>query len=236
VPRTNPLRAVFLDVGGTLIESQPSPAYVYAQVLSKHGPPLRGEQVAPIFQAVWTEMTEAQPRGLDRYHLVKGGERAWWGEFVRRVMELLQHPASWRQVLDELFDAFAAPDLWHVFPEVREVLTTMRSRGLRLAVISNWDSRLPALLDSLELREFFDDVLVSAIEGVEKPAPAIFQRAIARAGVSVGESLHVGDSPLDDYRGAESAGMRALLVDRAGIFGEGYDRVADLRGVDAFLD
>jgi putative hydrolase of the HAD superfamily len=236
VLRTNPLRAVFLDVGGTLIESQPSPAYVYAQVLSKHGPSVRGEQVAPIFQAVWTEMTEAQPRGLDRYHLVKGGERAWWGEFVRRVMELLQHPAPWREVLEELFDAFAAPGLWHVFPEVREVLASMRSRGLRLVVISNWDSRLPALLDTLELRGFFDDVLVSAIEGVEKPSPTIFQRATARAGVSAGESLHVGDSPLDDYRGAESAGMRALLVDRAGIFGEGYDRVADLRGVDGFLD
>jgi putative hydrolase of the HAD superfamily len=236
VPRTQPLRAVFLDVGGTLIESQPAPAYVYAQVLSKHGPPLLGEDVEPVFRAVWTEMTEAQPRGLDRYHLVKGGERAWWGEFVRRVMERLQHPAPWHEVLEELFAAFASPRLWHVFPEVREVLASLRRRGLRLAVISNWDSRLPGLLDSLGLREYFDDVLVSALEGVEKPAPAIFERATGRLGVQPSESLHVGDSPLDDYRGAESAGLCALLVDRAGIFGNGYDRVADLRGVHEFLD
>lgn len=229
------LRAVLLDVGGTLIESRPSPAHVYAQVLTSHGPAVSGDEVAPVFRAVWAEMTEAQPRGLDRYHLVKGGERAWWGEFVRRVMARLEHPAPWSEVLEELFEAFAGPELWHVFPEVREVLESLRGRGLRLAVVSNWDSRLPGLLASLRLNHFFDAVLVSALEGVEKPAPAIFRRAAERLGVEPRACIHFGDSPLDDYRGAESAGIRAVLVDREGIFGNGYDRVSDLRGVHAFI-
>jgi putative hydrolase of the HAD superfamily len=133
-------------------------------------------------------------------------------------------------------DAFADPALWHVFPEVAEALERLRTRSLRLAVVSNWDSRLPALLDRLELTGFFDEVLVSALEGVEKPGTEIFRRAAQRLGVDPARCLHVGDSPLDDYRGAESAGMRAVLIDRAGIFGNGYVRVADLRGLYDLLE
>ncbi|MFI5142445.1 MAG: HAD-IA family hydrolase [Thermoanaerobaculales bacterium] len=228
-------QAVLFDVGGTLIESRPSPAEVYAEVLSRRGPPVASEQVAPVFAQVWAELTQLHPMGLDRYSQLKGGEREWWGAFLRRVLASLAHSAPWEPVLNELIDAFAEPSLWHVFDEVPEVLDHLRSRGLALAVVSNWDSRLPALLDRLGLAGFFDTVLVSALEGVEKPAAGIFHRAAARLGVTAADCLHVGDSPLDDYRGAESAGMRAVLVDRHGAFHNGYLRVRDLRGLDDIL-
>ncbi len=224
-------RAVLFDAGGTLIEARPGASAVYGRVLSRWGPEVDESDVAPIFQEVWSELTQAHPRGLDRYHLLKGGEREWWGEFLRRVLARLDHPAPWEPVLAELFEAFADPALWHVFPEVGEVLATLSSAGLRLAVVSNWDSRLEALLGRLGLAGFFDATLVSALEGVEKPGAEIFRRAAARLAVAAGECVHVGDSPLDDYRGAESAGMRAVLVDRAGVFADGYLKVADLRGL-----
>ena len=223
--------AALLDVGGTLIECRPSPPEVYARVLSRWGTPVAAEAVAPIFRSVWTEMTQEHPRGLDRYHNLKGDEWAWWGQFLERVIVALAHPAPAAAVLPELFEAFADPELWHVFPEVPAALGELRARGLRLAVVSNWDSRLPALLERLGLTDRFDAVLVSAIEGVEKPAPEIFLRAARRLGVDPAACLHAGDSPLDDYRGAESAGMLPILVDRAGSFGNGYRRVSDLWGV-----
>jgi len=222
-------QAVLLDAGGTLIEARPAAPEVYAATLSRWGSPVDAREVAPIFQEVWTELTQLHPRGLDRYHHLKGGEWEWWGEFLRRVLTRLGHPAPWEPVLQELFDAFADPTLWHVFPEVAEVLASLRSDGVRLAVVSNWDSRLPGLLDGLGLSEFFDELLVSSLEGVEKPGTEIFRRAAGRLGVPVTACLHAGDSPLDDYRGAESAGMRAVLVDRAGLFAHPYLRVADLR-------
>ena len=218
-------------MGGTLIESRPAVAEVYARVLSRWGAAVTASEVAPVFREAWTELTQVHPLGLDRYHGLKGGEREWWGELLRRVIVRLRHPAPWAPVLDELFAAFADPALWHVFPEVVEVLGRLRARGLPLAVVSNWDSRLPALLDSLGLAGFFDAVLVSALEGVEKPEVEIFRRAAERLRTAAGACVHVGDSPLDDYRGAESAGMRAVLLDRAGIFAIGYLRVADLRGL-----
>jgi putative hydrolase of the HAD superfamily len=224
-------RVVLFDVGGTLIESRPAPPGVYAQVLSRWGMAVDASQVGPVFQRVWTELTQLHPRGLDRYHHLKGGEWEWWGEFLRRVLSALGHPAPWEPVLRELFDAFAEPSLWHVFPEVDEVLVALRGRGYRLGVVSNWDSRLPTLLDRLGLAGHFEVVLVSALEGIEKPGVEIFRRAAARMAVSARECLHVGDSPLDDYRGAECAGMNTVLVDRAGVFDNGYVRVNDLRGL-----
>lgn len=235
MPTTVPRRGVLLDVGGTLIESEPAPPEVYARVLSRWGPVVSGEEVAPAFRATWVELGELHPPGLDRYHLRKGGEREWWGEFVRRVVGRLGHPAPWREVLEELFAAFADPGMWRVYPEVTEVLEELRRRRLRLAAVSNWDSRLPSVLAGLGLDRHFDAVLVSALEGVEKPSPVIFERAMARLGLGPAECLHVGDSPLDDYRGAESAGVAAVLLDRHGLFGNGYRRVPDLRGVYAFL-
>lgn len=222
-------QAVLLDVGGTLIEARPTVPDVYARTLSRWGSPVEAGQVAPVFQEVWTELTQLHPRGLDRYHQLKGGEWEWWGELLRRVLARLGSPAPWEPVLRELFIAFADPSLWHVFPEVREVLGMLRSDGMRLAAVSNWDSRLPGLLDGLGLSGLLDEVVVSSMEGVEKPATEIFHLAARRLGVPPAACLHAGDSPLDDYRGAESAGMRAVLVDRTGIFADSYVRVANLR-------
>ena len=232
----NSPQGAFFDVGGTLFESRPGAPEVYATVLSRLGGPVSADEVAPVFRRVWSELTQLHPRGLDRYHTVKGNEREWWGEFVRRVLADLGHEAPWETALDQLMEAFGEPELWYVFPEVTEVLGRLRSWGVRLAVVSNWDSRLPALLERLGLSAYFDEVLVSAVEGVEKPDAAMFHRAAGRLGLEPGRCLHVGDSPLDDYRGAESAGVRPVLVDRTGTFGNGYVRVSDLRGLYDFFE
>jgi len=234
--RDGAIAGALLDVGGTLIECRPSPPAVYADVLSRWGLEVDERDVAPLFQRAWSVMTQEHPPGLDRYHHLKGGEWAWWGRFLERVMTDLGHPAPVEPVLAELFEAFADPALWHVFPEVPEVLDELRRRGLRLAVVSNWDSRLPELLERLGLAERFDAVLVSGIEGVEKPSPEIFLRAAQRLALPPERCAHAGDSPLDDYRGAESAGMLPILVDRADVFAGDFVRVRDLRGVCELID
>lgn len=226
--RGGPFRAVLVDVGGTLIRAVPDPPAVYAQTLSRWGPAVSPEQVAPVFAQVWQEMTQEHPRGLDRYHLLKGGERAWWGKFLRLVLARLAHPAPWEEVLDELFTIFARPQQWKVYPEVVEVLRRLRQRGVRVAAVSNWDSRLPALLAGLGLIGYLDELVVSSLEGVEKPNPEIFQRALDRLGVKAADATHWGDSPLDDYRGAEACGIAPVLVDRGGLFLDSYVRARNL--------
>jgi len=104
----------------------------------------------------------------------------------------------------------------------------LRAMGLKLFVVSNWDSSLPSLLARLGIGDAFDDVIVSAVVGASKPDRGIFAEALRRTGVAPGAALHVGDSLVDDYHGARAAGLHALLVDRAGRHGPEVESIASL--------
>ena len=91
-------------------------------------------------------------------------------------------------------------------PGVRGVLRTARRRGLRLAVVSNWDITLPEHLRAAGLLDSFDAVVTSADAGVRKPDPRVFELALARLGTPPERAAHVGDSPADE-EGARAAGM-----------------------------
>ena len=89
--------------------------------------------------------------------------------------------------------------------------------GLRLAVVSNWDVGLREHLERLELGSVLDAIVTSAEAGAPKPAPAMFELALAKLGVAAGAAVHVGDARVDE-EGARAAGMRfepAPLADAA---------------------
>ncbi len=225
----NRFTTVTFDAGGTIIYCDPSPSEIYAYHLTRLGRPVHAEEVGPVFRDAWAEMQRRTEAGKDRYGSVPGGEKDWWGDFVREVLKRLDHDAPWEALLDDLYSAFSDAGVWKVFPETTSTLSGLRNAGTRLAVISNWDRRLPDILQSLGLFEYFDVVTVSAIEGVEKPSPVIFSRTLDRLGISAEEAIHVGDSPLEDYGGAEGAGLEAALIDRHNLFAdEPYRRISSL--------
>jgi putative hydrolase of the HAD superfamily len=91
-------------------------------------------------------------------------------------------------------------------------LDALRAAGKRLGVITNgragWQSRK---LDDLGLSTFFEVVLISETEGVSKPDPEIFARALERCGVSSpADAMYVGDHPDVDVAGAHAAGLVAV--------------------------
>jgi putative hydrolase of the HAD superfamily len=67
-----------------------------------------------------------------------------------------------------------------------------------------------AKLSALALASAFDAVLISEAEGLSKPDPAIFHRALERLGVAPGHAVFVGDHPDFDVAGARAAGLRAV--------------------------
>ena len=149
-----------------------------------------------------------------------------------KVLGRIEHDAPWEPLLDELYAAFACTKVWKAFPETRATLAELAARGVSLAVISNWDKRLPEILDRLDLTGTFDVITVSTIEGMEKPAPEIFLRTVARLEVKPEAALHVGDSPLEDYQGARAAGLTPVLIDRHTLFAhDSYRRIVSLEGV-----
>ncbi|MGE5272956.1 MAG: HAD-IA family hydrolase [Verrucomicrobiota bacterium] len=104
-------------------------------------------------------------------------------------------------------DAFMASIRFQPLPRAPAMLSSLRARGLDLAVVSNWDIGLAEHLERLGIHGLFSTVVTSAEAGAAKPDPTIFHLALERLGVEARRALHVGDED-EDERGAAAAGMK----------------------------
>ncbi|HQQ77383.1 MAG TPA: HAD-IA family hydrolase [Thermoanaerobaculia bacterium] len=221
------MRAVFFDAGDTLLRADPPVEEVYRGAFARYGVRAQAEEVHAAVHATWRDVDLARERGEERWGGA-GGEAGFWRRFVGTVFTRVGGGAMPEPLLGELVAHFGAERHWAVYPETRGVLAALRAAGLRLVIVSNWDSTLPSLLERLGLAAAVDDVVVSALLGVSKPARGIFDEAVRRAGVTHAEALHVGDSLTDDYHGARDAGLSSLLLDRRGRAREGVEAISSL--------
>jgi putative hydrolase of the HAD superfamily len=207
------LRAVSLDAAGTLFEVAEPVGETYARVARRHGMRADPAVVERAFRAAFAAAPPlafpgASPTRLDAH------ERAWWYTIVRQSLGVRTADAAFDACAEALYAHYAAADAWRVFPEVPPTLAALRARGMRLVVVSNFDARLPPLLDALGLAAAFDHVAYSSRAGAAKPDPSIFHAALQAVGVTAADALHAGDAVVDDVEGARAAGVRALLLDR----------------------
>jgi putative hydrolase of the HAD superfamily len=210
------IEAVFFDVGGTLVEVSPSVGHVYAEACARLGASVAPRDVQRAFDHAWVALSAEVPAGRDRYRLFDGGESAWWRRISELAFDRCGVAPEHRPSVDDLRAWFARAEAWRVYPEVAGVLADLRAGGVRLGVISNWDSRLPALLRTLDLDGLFEAVVYSAEAGYEKPHPAIFEAGLRMLGVAAERAAHIGDRYEEDYAGATGAGLRAVLLQRDG--------------------
>jgi len=108
---------------------------------------------------------------------------------------------------NEFAPAFVSSLKFVVLPGTREACLELAAAGLRLAVVSNWDIGLHHHLGALGLDAVVNVVVTSAEAGAPKPAPAVFERALARLGVDAARAVHIGDAAADE-EGAQAAGLR----------------------------
>ena len=205
------LQAVFIDVGNTLLYEEPSRFEIYAQSAREQGLDVSTEAMSKLMY----EAHEALPRTIEGAYRYSD---PWFRSYIRRIFHERLGVAEERleELQRQLFARFSDPGTFRTFPGTLELLERLHERGLRLSVISNWSPRLPRLLEALDLTRYFDFVLSSAIEEMEKPEPAIFERALELAGVAPEDALHAGDHPRKDVDAAERAGLFGVLVDHAG--------------------
>jgi putative hydrolase of the HAD superfamily len=213
-------KAVTFDVTGTLIRS-PRLGALYRDVFRRHGLPVPQDEaeVGRTIGRVWQEMACRTDGSTDRFAAHPEGAPGWWRRFGERVAEHLGVGVPSRFAAAELYDRFARPDAWELYPDTVPALDALRARGVRLGVISNWDERLPDLLEGLGLEERLDAVVRSSEIGYEKPDPRIFFAALDRMGMAEEdpeEIVHVGDRLKEDVEGAANVGLRAILIDRGG--------------------
>jgi REG-2-like HAD superfamily hydrolase len=182
------MRALLLDAAGTLLHPREAVAEVYRRTA--------GVTVAAVSEA----MIALKPlRARDP------GWREYWQAVVARATA---NPDP--TVFEALYRIYAHPEAWSIAPGAAALCHGLRARGIKVAVVSNWDDRLRPLLGALGVLEWIDLAVVSAEEGIEKPDPRIFARTCTRLDVPAADALMVGDTLTSDVEGARAAGLQAL--------------------------
>ncbi len=191
-------RAVFLDALGTIVELDPPWTHLAAELGVEPDERLAG--------AVRAEMA------FYKAHAHEGTDAAALADLRRRCAELLSRELGRQVTVEQMMASIR----FRAYSDAAPALASLRARGLALVCVSNWDISLPQVLERCGLGADLDGVITSAGAGVRKPDPAIFIPALELASCRPAEALHVGDSPDEDRAGARAAGIRSLLIDRAG--------------------
>ncbi len=224
LPEPATVRSLLLDVGGVLVR----PRFTrVAAALRAHGVEASAEALAAAENPVKRQLDRPPTVGL-----ATDEERGW--EYFDAILERVgvTPSAATRAALLELKAWHDRHNAWDdVLPGVREALASFQQLGLRMAVVSNANGTVATLLERLGLATCFQAVVDSAVEGVEKPDPRIFEIALRRLGAERETTLHVGDLYEIDVVGARRAGVRPVLLDAEGLYPE-----ADCPRVRALTD
>lgn len=208
-----PLRAVFLDVGDTLMRANPSWEHIYATALAEMGIEVDIEALRHALRRAYHHGGWGMDGGFVPDEETSFQRTVEIDQMALTELGLGPMPESYFRRLSDLFGMTVN---WHIFPDVHPTLDGLKARGLILGVVSNWVWSLPELLHALDLVRHFDFVVASARLGYEKPHLEIFRSALAEAGVPASQVIHVGDHVDADVQGALAAGIDPVLIDRVG--------------------
>jgi putative hydrolase of the HAD superfamily len=232
-------RAALFDAGLTLIHPTRSVESIYAAFGARQGRPV--EPFLPQIQVTFRELFEAERQamadGHDGYVASDAADHAVWRRIcfavAERIPGLTDDPQAW---FEALYDHFGRAETWQLYPDAVPTLAALADRGVQLAVVSNWDSRLLGILQALEVTPLVHTVAVSAVEGVRKPGPRIFEQTLDRLGVAPEDAIMVGDSLVDDVGGARAAGVTGVLIQRDRAPAPAPDGVPAIHSLSELLD
>jgi putative hydrolase of the HAD superfamily len=208
------VRAIFLDVGGTLAYPHPSFHGLVAQVCQRYGLAVQPEDAERAEPAVWARIAEREDVGRG-FSVSADRSQAFWLFVYRAFLTELGFPAAAETDLPQrLLETFVRLDSYRLYDDALPTLDVLHGAGLKLGVVSNWEEWLERLMVSLGIRDYFDFAVISGLTGHEKPDPEIFRAALSAADVPPEDAIHVGDSLRDDVAGAQAVGIRAIHLDR----------------------
>jgi 2-haloalkanoic acid dehalogenase type II len=218
----NGIRAVFFDLGGTLLSNIQIPL-VCMPVLEEAAIRLGVEGgISGIGSAFLDASRQTNANYVNRAYY---RHRDLFLDTARRLLEVLGREES-----DEFSEWFCRAQREVMIAQLVlrddcfETLDALRSLGLLLAIVSNIDDDyLEPMMENLGLRPYFDHWISSEAAGSCKPDPGIFHYALTRVGCGPEEVLFVGDSRVHDIQGARAVGIRSVLITEEG----GVDHLDD---------
>jgi len=214
-PNLLPPKLILFDAAGTLFEVRGSVGEVYRTYASRFGVEIQAAELQTRFLAVFQSQPPLAFQGYDSLAELHRLEYEWWRALVRQVFVGFEF-TDFDAFFTALFEHFRQPEAWHLFDDTVPTLRALQARGIPLAVLSNFDSRLLDVLHGLALTPYFAGIHFSAQLGAAKPDSLAFHRVVQSYGLWPEEVWHVGDSLREDYEGATQAGLKAWLLDREG--------------------
>jgi putative hydrolase of the HAD superfamily len=207
------IQAVFFDAAGTLFEVRESVGKVYSRLARRFDCNLESTILQERFTGAFRlQPPLAFPNAAHEAELHQS-EYEWWRKLARDVFAGLEFP-RFDEFFAELFEFYRDSKAWRLFDDVEPALEALDAHQLRLAIISNFDSRIEDLLRAFKLDRYFHAVHISSRIGAAKPDPIIFHAALRHNGIEGHQALHVGDDLREDVEGAAAAGMMSVLIDR----------------------
>lgn len=211
------VEAVFFDAGETLLYPHPGFAELFAEVLREQGhrvDPARVQDVVSASSRRFNDILSSDEARL--WSTSPERSRTLWDGIYRWFLAEAGIDRDQDRLIEALHTRFSDMASYRLHPDARPTLERLRKASLTLGLISNFEEWLERLLEVLEVAHFFDVTVISGIEGVEKPDPAIFHLALERAGVAPERSVYVGDNPTFDVEAARAVRMIPVLIDRRG--------------------
>lgn len=198
VPASSPIKAVIFDAYGTLLRNDDL-ALIPRRIVADHGLSARVEDVWRAWSELYYEATQVTP-----FRTLREIE----AHILPRVLSQFDVGADAAPYVELFFQVTTKVEL---YPETRGVLEALRD--VRAAILSNADHEHVAAWDFTLPVEF---VLISESVRAYKPHRRVFAHALERLGLAPHDVLHVGDSDVDDVKGAREAGLRVAWVNRDG--------------------
>ena len=209
-------QVIFLDAAGTLFDVRGSVGEVYGKFARSWGITVSNEDLNTAF---FQSFASASPMAFPGRELAKIPqlEFEWWQAVAAKAFQIagvFNQFSDFPKFFVELYAHFATAEPWFVYPDVLPALNKWQQQGIELAVVSNFDSRIYAVLKALNLAEYFTSVTISTEVGAAKPDPQIFTAALQKHNGIAEDVLHIGDSFKADYCGAKAAGLKAIWLNR----------------------
>jgi putative hydrolase of the HAD superfamily len=226
------IKAVFFDAIDTLFSAYPDKIGMYQRVLKNTaGIAVSRHTMTEVWNKIVLDTEEEAARDIGT------GKLAWDG-FNTRMLELLNYKGKDIKEAGKkvLFEVWSNPDNFVLYNDVKPTLDILQLRKIKRICLSNETDDLVKFFDHFQITKYFDDIVTSEKAGYEKPSPKIFDFALNANDLKKEEVIHVGDSIISDYYGAELAGIKPVLIDRSGKIRKNIRTVTNLKEITKYLE
>lgn len=184
------LEGITFDIGGIIYSDS-----VFKRAIHRALGELAGGIDSERFEEVYSNHLESQSGSLRSKLCV-----AFFGNLDRKEELMKRATGYW---------IFEDSDL---YADALPCITQMKDLGCRIGIVANQAATVVDALTSHKIAPLIDYMGVSAIVGVEKPNPVIYQKALAALGTDPAKTLHVGNRLDTDVLPAQALGMRTAWI------------------------